>query len=886
MKRSLFICSLISCFLHISCAENEKHFLKDENYRNQVLAQFEKRSIEAANRKEALFSILNKEDISLKQKEALQFLYAYMPLCDLADYDGAFFLKQIDAAFKARDYFSWGKTIPDDIFRHFVLVYRINNENLDTARLAFFEELKDRVKNLSMSEAALEVNHWCHEKVCYRGTDARTSAPLALVRTSWGRCGEESTFTTAALRAVGIPARQCYTPRWVHTDDNHAWVEVWIDGQWHYLGACEPEPELDTAWFTGPAKRAMMVHTSVFGYYTGPEEKNWETPLYAKINLLENYAETRPVIIQVTDENDQAVEGAKVQFMVYNYAEFYPISTNTTGKDGKTSIISGKGDLMIWASLNGKYGYKKSNIQDEITKVKLDRQAGETYEELLVMNVPGEKPVKRLSQEAVAKNGIKLTYEDAVRNAYMNTFINEEQAYQLAEKEKLDKEQVWKFLHSAQGNWPEIKNFILKEKNNPNLFSFLATLSAKDLRDTSAEFLSDHLQTGKNITTKDGTPENLIVSEILSPRIETEIIRPWRTFCQQQRSNEDMAEARNNVAYIIDYIRENIKINEEENYYNCRITPRGVYELGIADARSRNIFFVAICRSFGIPSRIEPATGKPQYFEYGKWIDVAFEQETVSVSNLPKGKLTLQNASDNVVKPGYYAHYTLSYFKDGEFNTLDFENSPAVANFPYTLDLDEGYYRLMIGSRANDGSVTVSMQFFELKGNKPKTIEVRMPKIENKLLVKGIVDMNSVVVPNNQPKASLKELSKGKGLMLCFVDPGKEPSKHILQDLPAVSKELESWGGGILFLIPEDKVSPGFDASVFKGLPAQTLWSIDKQRELLKAASNALQIDLGDNFPLMIYLSDNGGILLSSTGYRIGTGEDLLKIIKLEKAQK
>ncbi|MDR3266740.1 MAG: transglutaminase domain-containing protein, partial [Tannerella sp.] len=115
---------------------------------------------------------------------------------------------------------------------------------------------------------------------------------------------------------------------------------------------------------------------------------------------------------------------------------------------------------------------------------------------------------------------------------------------------------------------------------------------------------------------------------------------------------------------------------------------------------------------------------------------------------------------------------------------------------------------------------------------------------------------------------------------------GKEPSKHILQDLPAVSKELESWGGGILFLIPEDKVSPGFEASVFKGLPAQTLWSIDKQRELLKATSDALQIDLGDNFPLMIYLSDNGGILFSSTGYRIGTGEDLLKIIKLEKAQK
>lgn len=372
-----------------------------------------------------------------------------------------------------------------------------------------------------------------------------------------------------------------------------------------------------------------------------------------------------------------------------------------------------------------------------------------------------------------------------------------------------------------------------------------------------------------------------MVSCILSPRIESELIRPWRTFLQTQRSGEDRAKARGNVGYIIDYISNNIKINNDENYYNCRITPQGVYELGIADTRSRNIFFVAACRSFGIPARIEPATGKPQYSENGKWTDVAFEKESSLAVNLPKGKITLGNAAGNVVKPGYYTHYTLAYFKDGEFRTLDLEGNPVAADFPYTLDLDEGYYRLMIGSRANDGSVTVSAKYFELKGNTVRSLEVKMPQVEAKLLVKGIVDMNSVVVLKDKSKASLKELSNGKGLMLCFVDPGKEPSKHILQDLPAVRQALDSWGGGVLFAVPENKVSKGFDASVFKGLPKQTQWIVDDA--LLKAATGALQIDLGDNFPLTLYLSDNGGILFSSAGYRIGTGEDVLKIIRMEE---
>ncbi|MDR1631464.1 MAG: transglutaminase domain-containing protein [Dysgonamonadaceae bacterium] len=883
MKYSLFIPVLLTTVLFISCTKRETHFLENENYRNRVLAQFEKRKSEAANRNEALFSILEKENLTPEQKEALKFLYAYMPLCDLADYDGEFFLQQVDAAFRARDYFSWGKTVPDDIFRHFVLVYRINNEYLDTARLVFFEELKDRIKNLSMADAVLEVNHWCHEKVCYRGTDGRTSAPLALMRTSWGRCGEESTFTAAALRAVGIPARQCYTPRWVHTDDNHAWVEAWVDGKWHYLGACEPEPELDVAWFTAPAKRAMMVHTNVFGLYTGPEEKNLETPLYSKINLLENYAETRSVKVLVTDENNQPLEGAKVQFMVYNYAEFYPVSTNTTNKNGETSIISGKGDLIIWANLKDKYGYTKSNVQDEITVVKLDRKPGMEYEDLIVMNVPGEQPVKKLSPEAIAKNTVRLTYEDSVRTAYMNTFIKQEQADAWAESEKLNKAEVWKYLNMAQGNWQEIKKFIANEKNNPRLFPFLATLSQKDLRDTPAEYLSNHLQTGKDLEIKDKTPENQIVPYMLSPRIESELIRPWRTFLQAQRSGESRAKARENVDYIIDFSK-NIKINNDENYYNCRITPQGVYELGTADVRSRNIFFVAACRSLGIPARIEPATGKPQYSENGNWIDVTFEKESSLAANFPKGKITLKNATSNIIKPGYYTHYTLAYFKDGEFRTLDLEGNPAVSRFPYTLDLDAGYYRLMIGSRANDGSVTVSTKYFELKENTVQSLEVKMPLIEAKLLVKGIVDMNSVVVLKDQSKTSLKELSNGKGLMLCFVDPGKEPSKHILQDLPAVRQALDNWGGGVLFVVPGDKRSKGFDVSVFKGLPGQTQWTVDDA--LLKAATGALQIDLGDNFPLTLYLSDNGGILFSSAGYRIGTGEDVLKTIRLEENTK
>lgn len=133
-------------------------------------------------------------------------------------------------------------------------------------------------------------------------SDARTSSPLASVRTAYGRCGEESTFTVAALRAVGIPARQVYTPRWAHTDDNHAWVEAWVDGEWHFLGACEPEPVLDLAWFNAPASRGMLMHTNAFGNYDGPEEVVGRTPCTTEINVTANYAPVAPVTVRVLDK--------------------------------------------------------------------------------------------------------------------------------------------------------------------------------------------------------------------------------------------------------------------------------------------------------------------------------------------------------------------------------------------------------------------------------------------------------------------------------------------------------------------------------------------------------------------------------------------------------
>lgn len=821
-----------------------------------------------------------------QEKQYLQFLYEYMPLNDLADYDGDFFLNQVRYAIKARETFDWGKKIPEDIFKHFVLVYRVNNENLDTARMYIFETLKDRIKGMSMYDAALEVNHWCHEKVNYKASDGRTSSPLATIRTSWGRCGEESTFTVTALRAMGLPARQCYTPRWAHTDDNHAWVEVWIDGVWHYLGACEPEPELDIAWFDAPVKRAMMVHTTVFGKYNGKEQKNFESDLYSKINLLSNYTDTKRLEIKVLDSKGNAVENAQVSFGLYNYAEYYPIAKIYTDKNGIATLETGYGDLMIWAKKDGKTAsdLAKAEVKNMTLTINPTKKAWQTQKFKLCPPTP--KPIKVVSEEKKAANAIRLAYEDSLRESYLKTFPRNQETNlrnQVSEKRikelnfsKEDAIKIGKYIDESWGNYEEIEKVLASQ--DENAVAILGLLYEKDLRDIRAEVVLSHLKAYKNYPAK----EEALKEFVLNPRIQLEKITNYREFLQKHFADQANSFIQN-PQQIADWINQNIKLNTVENYYDVQISPEGILRIGQCDKLSREILFVAIARSFGIAARYEWAEGRAQYKLSAKedWKYPQFEIAT----NEPLGRLTVTNSAKNKIKPEYYIHFTLQRLVNDEFMTLDFEYDPKFEKFPETLEIPAGYYRLMSGNRDAAGNIYVIEQYFFVTAGAETKIEIKMEEIDGKLSTLGTLDMDKKIQLIDGKKQSLKELSQGKGLVLAIVDPYSEPVRHLMADMPLVKSEMEKWGGGIAFVmtkLPNQSIE-----KLYPNLPNQSLFAHDADKKIQKAIVKATNFDFANNYPLLCFITKEGEIVFLSEGYRIGSGDSLLKVIhQLESKSK
>lgn len=891
MKRLQPVLYFLILVIIVACSGN-KHFITDKTYRQQVDRQFESRKKLASHRDAQLFNVFNKE-LTKQEEEALKFLYAYMPLSDLADYTGEYFLDQVRLSFMAQDTFSWGKDIPEDIFRHFVLPIRVNNENLDTSRAVFFKELKERVKKLNLSEAALEVNHWCHEKVNYRSSDARTSSPLASVRTSFGRCGEESTFTVAAMRSVGIPARQVYTPRWAHTDDNHAWVEVFVDGKWQYLGACEPEAVLNKGWFDIPVKRAMMVHTNVIGIYNTDENIIDQTALYTKINSLSTYTTTKLFTVKVNNSDGTPADSALVDFGLYNYAEFYPIVSKKTNSKGLVQIITGLGDLRVWASKEGLYGYSCVSVGETDTlEIILNEGTQKEYVEKVNIIPPIEKVIEEVPVATQEENNRRLVNEDSIRNAYMATFMGPGEAAHLAQGLGLDSARVKKLIALSYGNWSEIVDYLTEnhkvsdDKSMPDLLKLLEVIAEKDVRDTPCSYLTDHLT---NTSVDTSIDVEIFDEGILSARILNENIKPWRSFLQDKFDQGFKEKVQNDISVLTDWISDSITLSSTENYMGCPLTPIGVYELRVSDERSRNIFFVAVCRSFGIPSRVDYATLIPQVYKNNQWTDVFFETDTEITydSNIAAGSkvapptiLYLINDNDNPIKPEYYIHYTLQKLIDGRFITLDYEGSDLVADFPVTLSLSYGYYNLMTGHRREDGSVFTRSEYFIIQGDTIKK-QVILEPLEQIATNYGKIDLNKQITGIKGSTSALKDIAGDKGIILAFINPGNEPTRHVMSDIPLMKADFDKWGGGFVFALPGNIDDRSLNPGSYPKLPSTATFIKDADSRLLNEILKVTGDGNSPALPFVMYINPKGEILFKSSGYRIGIGESLLKAIRM-----
>ncbi|RGH03972.1 transglutaminase domain-containing protein [Firmicutes bacterium AF16-15] len=893
----------------------ETHFENRKKYFAPIISEIE-----------AGLSLCSEEETLL-----IKFFYGTMPLRDAGEYPFEIFLSYVRHALWLRKTIDWCKKLPEDLFVHDVLYYRINSEDISDCRSFFYEQLKDRIVGLDEYQAAVEINYWCVEHATYEMADDRTAGPMTMYRSGKGRCGEESTFTVTALRSVGLAARQVYTPRWAHCDDNHAWVEVWVNGEWHFLGACEPEEKLDRGWFTGPAGQALLIHSRTFGDYAvgKREEVIGRDGAVVCHNVTASYTKTRKLRIQVRKQDNTPAAHAQISVEILNMAEYFPAAVLETDEQGETSIRLGLGDIRLQARSEGKFverycnlaedGVETADVDCAVTLVLKDSEAGMKDAlsgvsacewHLAKLCAPKEVVVREsvLSEEEVSRGTRRLA--DAVK-------LREERFDQLTRHAIAVHPEEEERMRVAGENAEELTAFLEKD-DNPDRKKLLDSLTKKDNKDLRAEVLEDHLSAKRG-----SWSEDIHVQDLLCPRIWLEEIGAYRSYICSVLTAQEQEAFVSNPELIWNYVNQNITDIPEEEYNTLCASPIGCLKLKMGSTVSRTILFIAICRSLNIPARLDKSLMLPEY-----WADGAFHVP-ISRAQDSKGTLLLRNI------PGkewiYAQHWTLGRLEKDHFVTM---NHAGLVFEKETLELllPVGIYRLIAVKRLLNGDQEAAELLFAIE--KEKQTEFYMPDFEK---ADGVMPWEKVSVPdesqscrklqnkNNSLReeiqscllrdillqradgtlSSLEKLVSGKRSILAFLEIGAEPTEHVLNEVLALEKSAKGNSKGIgcqlLFVLRQEKDLQQKTLQEVLALDAgseiEILYDISGGASDANAAprtatgdtasgtlcgwqETAKRMGLAEKLPVLAAVRPDGTGIYGSCGYHVGSVELMVRILK------
>lgn len=829
----------------------------------EVLPVLEQRNADVIER----INECNKE-----QQILMQFLYESMTISDMADYDFNTYLAYIDHALFLKKNMNWCTSIPDDIFLNYVLYYRINNEDIEDCRKLFYDSLHERINGKTMSEAALEVNYWCAENVVYRSTDVRTASPLTVWRTGSGRCGEESTFTVAAMRSVGIPARQIYTPRWSHCDDNHAWVEVWCDGRWYYLGACEPEPVFDRGWFTEAASRAMFIHSRIFSPIILNEEIVGRHGKTTVLNNIERYASARKFTVRVIDSEKRPVAGIEVKFDVLNQSEFFSVASKLTDEQGNAEITLGLADIHIHVNHEEQY-YECFADTSKITCIDLtlnrtDMNITSSYD--FKISVPEGENSRRipLTAEQNEAKKYKINHADKVREEKIAGFYHEQEANEAIKKYSC-KEEIKAIIYKARGNFKEIINYLnaFVDNDNPHLrIKLLMALSDKDFCDLKSETLLEHFIIALRFSER--YDENIFVKYVLCPRIYFEKMTPYREFINDYFNEKTKECFQNNPQLVWDFITNEISTIEHMEYEELFTSPCGILKAKCGSLLSKRMLFTAICRTIGIPARINPVTLFPEYYQLGEFVSVEKEGECVA-------KLLIR-ALDNT-NWLYMQNWTIAILENGEYRTLDLSGA-AWLNGSLAIDIPVGFYRLLVSNRMPNGNILARKYCFVCEENQTTKISIVLPEAEIADLLEYVPFPSFTLTDMHQKVYTVKELVRDEPTVIVWLEEGKEPTEHILNEMIAHCNEFIGIEGKFVFVLRDKNTLQ--NATLQKALKAGlniALYYGDFVEEAA-AVAKSLYRD-SEKLPLVLVSSDGEHALYSFSGYNVGIADLLVKIL-------
>ena len=329
--------------------------------------------------------------------------------------------------------------------------------------------------------------------------------------------------------------------------------------------------------------------------------------------------------------------------------------------------------------------------------------------------------------------------------------------------------------------------------------------------------------------------------------------------------------------------------------------------LGITGEKSHKVLFVAIARTLGIPARLNPADGAIEYWDGMRFVAVLEESRKESHLTVFAGEKGDWN---------YFQNWTIAVTDGRGYLTLDFSDRKWEAG-KLELDIMPGDYRILTGNRLPNGNILGKRYDFHIEKDETKRVELELREYSlkemfnrhsipdskltdragNQVLVSELTgrrrgelsDAEHIDVPCKADEgldaavafgdAAKRENSLVARNILFWLEEGREPTEHILNEMMDLKEKYEKIQKQVIFILrSKDSLKNATMVKCLELFPEIQVYFHDfgKDKEM---TARRMYVD-SEKLPLMVITEGPCQGIFAAAGYSVGMADMLMRIFE------
>ena len=269
-----------------------------------------------------------------------------MPHLDRLEMSKLTFIEHVNFAWLTKSDLPYD--VPEDLFREYILTYRIGDEPVRPYRSDIWWQYKNALVGATPAETARNINLWVNENLTTRerGFFGPRPDPISIIKSGTGTSNDIAVVAIAMCKTFGVPARRARVEVLGEEKGGKTWLEIFSEGNWIPMYPENPDAFGDFSYVEqGHTRNVTLVRVeSAFDFE----------------QVTSNYTDVSTLTVNFARNGEYVPDYEHFTVSVWNDGAWLPIDdiwygTDQPGDDGFRMVL-GNGFYVVQVGVRNSRG--------------------------------------------------------------------------------------------------------------------------------------------------------------------------------------------------------------------------------------------------------------------------------------------------------------------------------------------------------------------------------------------------------------------------------------------------------------------------------------------------------------------------------------------------